>query len=148
MLRINLIVAALIAFMMPAAQAQDQQGRVMPLEQLKNVLNMTADNWVAFRNFNGKTLIYYSHLVSWRCGLKEVRYGVNSREPDQSWPLPECNKMMPNTVPYDAKIYSTHKLNSVTTLSVQVVYDDDTASPVYFYEPCEGAGDATCAYRN
>jgi hypothetical protein len=36
----------------------------------------------------------------------------------------------------------------VTTLSVQVVYDDDTASPVYFYEPCEGAGDATCAYRN
>jgi hypothetical protein len=142
---VGLLAGAIIMCAGAGAGAQ-QQSRVMPLEQVKQILEMTKDSWVAFRNYDGRQLYYLTHLVAWRCGIREVRYSENSDSLDQEWPLPPCNESMPNAVPQDAKVYERRPLASVSALAVQVVFDDGTMSPVRVYEPCEGAGEATCGY--
>ena len=129
----------------PAAGAQ-QQSRVMPVEQVKQILELTKDSWVAFRNYDGRQLYYLTHLVSWRCGISEVRYSENSDVLDKRWPLLPCNELMPNIVPEDAKVYETRPLGAISSLAVQLLFDDGTTSVVRIYEPCEGAGEATCGY--
>jgi hypothetical protein len=43
----------------------------------RKILDMTATSWLAFREFNG-LLVYYSHLVSYRCAIREVRIGIDT----------------------------------------------------------------------
>ena len=38
----------------------------------RKILDMTATSWLSFREFNG-LLVYYTHLVSYRCAIREVR---------------------------------------------------------------------------
>lgn len=138
--------AAAAVWLTPGPARADQQSRVMPLDQVKHILDATKDSWVAFRLYQGRQLYYLTHLVSWRCGIREIRYSENSGALDQTWPLPKCIKLLPNNIPDDAKVYERRKKGTVKTLAVQVTFDDGTQSPVRIYEPCEGAGEATCGY--
>ena len=42
---------------------------------------MTATSWLSFREFNGP-LVYYTHLMSYRCAIREVRASIDSAVPD------------------------------------------------------------------
>ena len=139
----GVIAAALV---LPLQVSHAQQTRVMPLPQVKNILELTKNNWVAIRDFNGRQLIYFTHIISWRCGVKELRYGLNTNTPDSTFPLPECDKLQPNAVKTD-NIFLTEKLNSVTSLSVQLLFDDGSESDIHIYQPCPGADGSTCAQR-
>ncbi len=146
MMRRLLMMAAVPLLMSVPAQAE-QQSRVMPLEQVKSILEATKDSWVAYRIYEGRQYYYVTHLLSWRCGIKQVRYSENSDALDKSWPLPECNKLIPNNIPNDAKIHSARaKPDSIKTVAIQLEFEDGTTSPVRIYEPCEGVGEATCGY--
>lgn len=139
------ILAMPLLLSMPAEAAQ--KSRVMPLDQVKSILEATKDNWVAYRIYDGRQYYYVTHLLSWRCGIKQVRYSENSDALDKTWPLPECNTLIPNNIPNDAKIHSERaKTGSIKTLAIQLEFDDGTTSPVRIYEPCEGVGEATCGY--
>ena len=37
----------------------------------REILEMTSGSWLSFRQFNG-LMVYYTHLVSYRCGIREV----------------------------------------------------------------------------
>ena len=41
----------------------------------RKILDMTATSWLSFRQFNG-LLVYYTHLMSYRCAIREVRIGI------------------------------------------------------------------------
>ena len=138
---------ALLPVLASVPAKAEQQSRVMPLEQVKSILEATKDSWVAYRIYEGRQYYYVTHLLSWRCGIKQVRYSENSDALDKTWPLPECNKLIPNSIPNDAKIYAVRaKTGSIKTVTIQVEFDDGTTSPVRIYEPCEGVGEATCGY--
>lgn len=55
----------------------------------KQILPMTKENWIAFRNYDGKQLIYFTHLVVYRCGLSEIRYSFNSHALDSRLDMPD-----------------------------------------------------------
>ena len=44
----------------------------------RKILDMTATSWLSFREFNG-LLVYYTHLMSYRCAIREVRIGIDTR---------------------------------------------------------------------
>ncbi len=140
--------AALAATLFLSLPAQaEQQSRVMLLEQVKSILEATKGSWIAFRIYEGRQYYYVTHLLSWRCGVRQLRYSENSAALDKSWPLPKCNKLLPNNIPNDATIHNKPaKIGTVRTLAIQLEYDDGTTSPVRIYEPCEDVGDATCGY--
>ncbi len=96
------------------------------LAQGKMALNMTAGSWLSFRDYEGKVLLYFSQLLSYRPIIKEIRYSLNSDKVDQIYKFKPSDKMYVTGdelpfiyVPADSQF-----------ASVQVTYKDGTTSPV------------------
>ena len=56
----------------------------------RKILDMTATSWLSFREFNG-LLVYYTHLMSYRCAIREVRIGIDTAVPDKVLKMPPCD---------------------------------------------------------
>lgn len=96
------------------------------LAQGKQMLEMTKGSWLMFRDYNGKVLLYFTSLLSYRPVIKEIRYSINSEALDQTFKFKPSDKMyevgdeLPYlTVPNDSQY-----------ASVQVTYKDGTRSDV------------------
>jgi hypothetical protein len=116
------------------AEAQVPTGKFTTAQEVKPILNATKGNWIAVREYDGKDLLYISHLWAWRCGLVAVAVSVND-EPLQDWPLPPCHMKYstPNAVLADDGLpYLSMSLGSVEKITVQIVYDDLTMDKADF----------------
>lgn len=105
----------------------------MPLDQVKNILELTKSSWVAYRDFNGSQLIYFTHLEGWKCGIKQVNYSFNSQDLDKIWELETCNPDSPNAI-LKSDLYITLPLDSVQIIYVQLTYDDDSQSEIVKFD--------------
>lgn len=119
-----------------AREAEDQtpSGKFLTATETKPILTATKMNWVAVREFNGQDLIYFTHLLSWRCGLYDIRYAVNGGA-KQIWPMPECHTDGPSPnalTPDDGLPYVSFELGSVQTIDVEILYDDLTTDTAQF----------------
>lgn len=92
----------------------------------KQVLAMTKNSWVSFRDFDGKTLVYFTHLLTNRCALKEVAYGVDTDTVVNTFDLPECNPKDPYSVG-DGNIYITVP-NVSKYMTVRLTFKDGSKS--------------------
>ncbi len=116
------------------AEQQVATGRFLTALEVKPILGMTRANWIAVREFDGKDLVYVTHIWSWRCGLVAMHVGLNGAEPEP-WPLPECHEdtNAPNAMlPDDGLPYRSFPLKSIETVTVELIYDDLTTEKVTF----------------
>ncbi len=125
MKKLGIFAVSLIAFLM-TNQASWATNTLSP-EQTKKILFMTKPNWVAFRNYNGQQLIYFTHLEAWKCGIKQVRYGLNGEALDKSWTLETCNPDQPNAVTKE-RPYLSFPLQSIKSIDVELTFSDGTQS--------------------
>jgi Caspase domain len=94
----------------------------------RKILDMTATSWLSFREFNG-LLVYYTHLISYRCAIREARFGVDSAVPDKVLKMPPCDPRDPSAIPHDALPYL--KLPPSTQfVSVELTYRDGSVSEI------------------
>jgi hypothetical protein len=94
----------------------------------RKILDMTATSWLAFREFNG-LLVYYTHLMSYRCAIREVRVGIDSAVPDKVLKMPPCDPRDPSAIPHDSQPYL--KLAPATkSVSVELTYRDGSVSEI------------------
>jgi hypothetical protein len=94
----------------------------------RKILDMTATSWLSFREFNG-LLVYYTHLMSYRCAIREVRVGIDSAVPDKVLKMPPCDPRDPSVIPHDANPYL--KLAPTTrSVSVELTYRDGSVSEI------------------
>jgi hypothetical protein len=94
----------------------------------RKILDMTATSWLSFREFNG-VLVYYTHLMSYRCAIREVRIGIDSAVPDKVLKMPPCDPRDPSVIPRDALPYL--KLAPTTQfVSVELTYRDGSVSEI------------------
>ena len=92
----------------------------------RKILEMTTGSWLSFRQFNG-LLLYYTHLVSYRCAIREVRIGLDAATPDRPIALPACNPKDPMAVPANAPVYM--KVPPATkSVAVEITYRDGSVS--------------------
>lgn len=97
--------------------------------EVRPILEMTTANWVAVREYEGQDLVYFTHLVAWRCGLTAVRFSVNSTRSDHVWPMEPCYEgtASPNAIRADHFLpYVALPLRSVDSISVVLELDDGT----------------------
>jgi Caspase domain len=98
------------------------------LRDQRKILDMTATSWLSFREFNG-LLVYYTHLMSYRCAIREVRIGIDSAVPDKVLTMPPCDVRDPNAIPANATPYL--KLAPTTQfISVELTYRDGSVSEI------------------
>ncbi len=102
--------------------------------QIKPILGATKGNWIAVREYNGQDLLYFTHLLAWRCGLSEIHYSINSDAADQQWPIGTCDEdsANPNAMAEDQVIYGTFELQSIESVTVRIIYDDGSTDTVTF----------------
>jgi hypothetical protein len=129
----------------PGSAAQAQASRELPVDQVKQILAQTLESWLAFRVYDGRNLIYFTHLATYHCALLEIRYSFNGTALDRRFPVPKCNPLLPFNVGADDTVYLEAREEDAKTVAVQLVYDDNSVSDVHVFQPCPGAGDATCA---
>ena len=94
----------------------------------RKILDMTATSWLSFREFNG-LLVYYTHLMSYRCAIREVRVGIDFTVPDKVLKMPPCDPRDPSVIPHEATPYL--KLAPQTrSVSVELTYRDGSVSEI------------------
>lgn len=121
------LVLAIVGAQGAAAQQFTTAAEVRP------ILQATKGSWVALREYDGQDLLYFTQLLSWRCGLSEVRYGLNDAPPEQVFPLEPCYEgtAQPNAVKSDA-IYLRAPLGSVQGIRLRIIYDDGSADEAVY----------------
>ncbi len=120
-------------------------GAFAQMGQERSILTLVQKDWIAFRNYDGRQLIYFTTLVSWRCGISEIRYAINGQPLDQIYLMPPCNPDLPNNIPGDFSPYLSYPAGTATEMAVRITYADGTISDVGRYAPCPDVSDATCA---
>ncbi len=108
-----------------AAEPQDPTGRFTTAVEVRPILAMTRNNWVAVRDWDGRDLLYVTHILGWRCGLVALHVGINGA-PAEAWPLPPCleDTNAPNAITDDAVIYKSYPAGSIESVLVEITYDD------------------------
>ena len=94
----------------------------------RKILDMTATSWLSFREFNG-LLVYYTHLMSYRCAIREVRVGIDTTVPDKVLKMPPCDSRDPSSIPSDAQPY-LKLAPSTQSVSVELTYRDGSISEI------------------
>ena len=106
----------------------------MPPAQMQQILNMTQNSWVSFRDFNAKQYIYFTHLEMYTCGIKEVHYSINNEKLDKVYELQKCDPKAPMSMTKE-KPYITFGLNTVKEIALQVTFNDGTKSEILKKKP-------------
>jgi hypothetical protein len=97
-------------------------------DEQKKLLEQFWTSWIAFRDWQGMT-VYFTHLVTYRCAIKEVRYGFGDGPADKLFKLPPCNLDDPHSVPDSATLYMKVPPKTAS-MQVQLTYVDGTSSPM------------------
>ena len=95
----------------------------------KQILDQFWTSWIAFDASGNRGLVYFTQIVSTRCGLKEAKYGLNGAEPEKVLDIPPCDPKNPYALPDDFQPYFKIA-NDVKSMKVQITYADGTQSPV------------------
>lgn len=93
----------------------------------RSILEMTTGSWLAFRH-DAPDILYYTHISSYRCAIREFRIGLDKPVPDRLIKLAPCD--MGGQTSVDTHLYINPKVMSA---SAQVVYQDGTVSKVKIF---------------
>jgi hypothetical protein len=97
------------------------------LNSAKQVLNQLAPNWLLFREYDGKLLLYFTSLLSYRGSLKSIRYSLDGDSLDKTFPF---EKPASGEGPYETgkgPIFIEVPANTKSAC-VQIEYADGTLS--------------------
>ena len=93
------------------------------MAESKMAINMTSNSWLSFRDYDGKLLLYFTQLMSYRPVLKEVRYSLNSDALDRTFKFKPSDKI---GEPGDDVLITVPANTEFAT--VQVTYKDGSKS--------------------
>ncbi len=99
----------------------------------KQTLLTTWTSWVSLQDnpaVPGNRLLYFTHLRTNRCGLSQVRYGLNKDAPDRIYRLPKCDPKNPYSIPTDGTPIFEDVPDDTDFVTVQVTFTDGTKSDV------------------
>lgn len=101
--------------------------------EVRPILSMTRGNWVALREYNGRDLLYFTHILAWRCGLSEIRYGLNGAAPAQVLKMEACHEgtAQPNAMSGDG-VFVREPPGSVASVRVRLIFDDGSSEEASF----------------
>ena len=95
----------------------------------KQILDQFWTSWIAFDASGNHGLVYFTQMLSYRCAIKEVRYGFNGGSLEKAIDMPACNEKDPYALPDNYLPYFKVG-DDIASMSVQITYADGTQSPV------------------
>jgi hypothetical protein len=117
--------AILLSFCIVLA-AGSTEAQSLPGQEPK-ILALTKGSWAYFRDYNGRQLIYFTHLEAYRCGISKVRYSLDSPALDREWKLQPCDRKEPTNITTD-KPYISLAPGTANSIFVQLTFNDGSKS--------------------
>ena len=118
-----------------APEDQTPTGQFTTATEVRPILEMTQANWVGVRNWEGQDLVYFTHLLSWRCGLWDISYAINDGALT-SLEMEPCHTdtNSPNALINVAEMlpYIALEENSVESVRVVLTFDDGAVQEAVF----------------
>jgi class 3 adenylate cyclase len=100
----------------------------------KQILDQHSSSWVQFgRNAPSDNLIYFTHLVTYRCAIAKAEIGFDNDQPNRELPLPACDRRDPTSVPVNAQIH-LRAPPAAKSASVRLTYADGAQSDVATFQ--------------
>ncbi|MFD1508285.1 hypothetical protein [Lacimonas salitolerans] len=97
--------------------------------EVRPILEATKPNWIAVRNYEGQDWLYFTQILSWRCGLSDVWFSVNGA-PEERLDMEACHEdtNAPNTMRSERleQFLRTYPPGSVDSVAIRLVLDDGT----------------------
>jgi len=116
----------------PGIEDQTPTGKYTTATEVKPILSMTKQSWVAVRDYDGQDLVYFTNLLAWRCGVLSIHYALNDG-PLEELAIEPCyvDEATPNALKMEGFLpYITQPQGSVETVKVVVEFDDLTSDEV------------------
>ena len=128
---LRIVLASLLCFTASGVVAQN----FTTAAEVKPILQATKPQWIAVRNYDGQDLLYFTNLLSWRCGLSEIFYGVNGGEM-VPFVMEPCylDTAQPNALKAESldAILVSFPPGSIETVDLNVTFDDGTAEQAHY----------------
>lgn len=123
---------------------------IPPLDIFKTMASdLKPEGWITFQALGGEQIISFAPVLSLRCRLKEIKYSIDSKMLDKTFPVPACNPEYPFRVDTQS-VHNPYILQlpggTAQAIAVQLTWDDGTTSNTVYYEPCRAVGAVACAY--
>lgn len=106
-------------------------------QQAMDALRMTPASWLVLQpgvTDDGRYNLYFTHVLSWRCGLREVRYSIDSEALDEYYDLPPCDPEDPMAIRDTSNLYHTLP-GKPRFVAVQLRYADGSVSDIVHIRP-------------
>ena len=99
----------------------------------RQILNQTSTSWFQFGKDHNAGYLYYTHIVSYRCAIKKVEYGLGSDPPVQELRLPPCDERDPYAIPRDVNPYLRIG-RDIAGASMRITFTNGDISDVKTYQ--------------
>lgn len=102
--------------------------------EVRPILKATQNSWVALREYDGKDLLYFTHLEAWRCGLDAIHFSVNGGAMAE-WKVEPCyeNESFPGVIKDATRLpYGDAPLGAIQSVHVELTYDDGVLESITF----------------
>ena len=99
------------------------------VNQVKQILAMLP-RWVDFRLYQGKLLVYFSTLLSWKSGIREIRYSVDKERPSKKLSFKPRLGQPSAAIDDEDTIYVAVPLDT-EYVAVQLTFTDGTKSEIH-----------------
>ena len=110
----------------------DFKPKVSQLRNEISILEMLRTTWISYRDYDGKLLVYFTTLMSYRGALTRIEFGIDKDVPDQEWGFPEWDKpggaLITKDVPTFRAIPKTTRF-----ITVRLNFKDGTRTDVVKY---------------
>ncbi len=102
----------------------------------KNILERFPNGWLGFRLYDGKQLVYFSHLITYRCSLEKIEYGIDEDQPNKEFKLLPCDPLKPHRVDFKGKMSKIFFAipKSSKFMTIKLSYKDGTQSKINRFE--------------
>jgi class 3 adenylate cyclase/tetratricopeptide (TPR) repeat protein len=91
----------------------------------RDILEQMPGAWLSLQG----GLVYYTHLVSYRCAIAKARIGIDQGPLDRELPLPACNDRDPYAIAHRTEL-NLKLPGGARSVAVQLTYADGTQSEV------------------
>ena len=99
----------------------------------RDILDRFANSWIAFGEGHNQHLLYYTHLVSYRCAIQRAEIGFNGEAPTQLLPIPPCDEANPHAIPANALPYLRIK-PEIQSATLKLTYVGGAVSEVKTFQ--------------
>lgn len=95
---------------------------------VKPILELIRPQWIAIRPYEGQDLLYMTTLLTYRCGIQQIRFSYNGGEL-QVWNGEPCyhDEASPMALKMETHLpYAVAPLDSLQTVTINLLFDDGT----------------------